>query len=316
LSNNRLEEISENSIKKYFISKPIKFNNIFFNIYNNKLYLYNTILNSFIQFFIFLFISIIIIFYISRKISNKIITPINEITNLISNYNTFKNFTPIEINKFSQYEIINLASKFNIMGLELKKYILNMEDLVLERTQKIEEQNVKLEVLNKKLRDISITDELTSLYNRYFFNEIFKKDYKLAYREKLYINFAIFDIDYFKNINDTYGHLAGDYCLRELGKIIKNHFNRENDKIFRYGGEEFVVYYLSKNPSNFEIALENLRNNVENNLFEYNSLKIKFTISIGAISKIPNTDKYEKIITIADMNLYNSKNKGRNRLTI
>jgi diguanylate cyclase (GGDEF)-like protein len=320
--NNNFYSLKPNTIdlientNKYFISKPLIFDNTNLYIFRNKSIIYNAILNYLFFFLIIFSISFIIVFFISKKIANKITTPINNITDTISDYKNFKNFIPIDINKFSEYEVITLAEKFNKMGLELKNYIQNMEDLVLKRTQKIEEQNLNLELLNKKLRKISITDELTSLYNRHFFNEMFIKAYKLAYREKLYINFAILDIDHFKNINDTYGHLAGDYCLKELGKITKNHFNRENDMIFRYGGEEFVIYYLSKESTNFDKSLESLRIDIQNNLFNYDGFDIKFTVSIGAISKIPDTNKYEKFIMLADKNLYKSKNSGRNKLKI
>ncbi|WP_165973940.1 GGDEF domain-containing protein [Marinitoga lauensis] len=154
------------------------------------------------------------------------------------------------------------------------------------------------------------------MYNRRYFNEKFLEDFKFAYREKLYVNFALIDIDHFKRINDKYGHIAGDYCLEELSKIFRKHFHRVTDKIYRYGGEEFVIYYLSKKTEKFKEKLEELRKDVEETEIFYENKIVKFTISIGAISKIPEDIDYIKFIKIADNNLYKAKETGRNKVVI
>ena len=88
-----------------------------------------------------------------------------------------------------------------------------------------------IEQQNEQLKHMSITDELTGLSNRRSFDEQFSKDFSLAYREKLYFNFAIVDIDHFKLVNDKYGHQIGDKCLQLLAYAFKKAFNRSSDKI-------------------------------------------------------------------------------------
>ncbi|WGS64021.1 diguanylate cyclase [Marinitoga aeolica] len=317
LQNHSTKIISSNYQNKCCF-KSITFsinNNINLSILEDKHIVFKNIYKSLIFFILILLFIPLFTWPIARYISSKISNPLIYITKIIGNFN-FKKFQPVKIKKDFDDEIKLLATKFNFMGSELTKYINNMEKLVAERTKKIEEQKKELEQLNKRLKNISITDALTSLYNRRFFNESFISDYKFAYREKLYINFAIIDIDHFKKINDNYGHLAGDYCLKEFGKILKKHFHRDNDKIFRYGGEEFVIYYLSKSSTPFKTMLESIRKDIEKNEFKFEDKFIKFTISIGAISKIPETNDYKNFLEIADNNLYQAKNLGRNKIII
>lgn len=316
IQNNNANQINNYNIGDCCLkSNTFNINNMTLGILKDKYSIYKEIYNSLIIAILIFIVISFFIWLIAKIISTKITNPLLHITNSISNFN-FKEFKPITIKDDFEDEIKSLSIHFNSMGKELIKYINDMEELVKDRTKKIEEQNKKLEQLNIKLKSISITDELTSLYNRRYFNEIFISDYKFAYREKLYINFAIIDIDHFKQINDKYGHLAGDYCLSEFGRILKNHFHRDNDKIFRYGGEEFVIYFLSKKLTQFETLLESLRKEIENTKFNYKDTSINFTISIGAIAKIPETEDYKNLIMLADNNLYKAKNSGRNKTII
>jgi len=161
-----------------------------------------------------------------------------------------------------------------------------------------------------------IEDELTGLSNRRSFDDQFSKDFSLAYREKLYFNFAIIDIDHFKLVNDKYGHQIGDKCLQLLAVAFRKTFNRSSDKIFRYGGEEFIIYSLSKDKEKFYDILEILRDNVEKANMEVNGVNVKITISIGAISLIPPFNEYERYLKMADDNLYKAKALGRNKVVI
>ena len=317
LQNDSVQKITKDYSKNCCL-KSINFNidqDIYLSILEDKDFVFKNIDDSLVL-FILIFVSIpFITWLIAKFVSSQISTPLIYITKNISEFN-FKKFKPIEIQDSFDDEIKLLAIKFNSMGKDLTKYINDMEMLVNQRTQQIEEQKKELERLNINLKNISITDALTSLHNRRFFNESFISDFKLAFREKLYINFAIIDIDHFKKVNDKYGHLAGDYCLKEFGKIIKKHFHRDNDKIFRYGGEEFVVYYLSKSRTIFETLLEDLRKDIEETEFHFENNFIKFTISVGAISQIPKMDDCKRLLKIADDKLYKAKDTGRNKIII
>lgn len=100
----------------------------------------------------------------------------------------------------------------------------------------------KLKIANKKLENVSYTDSLTTLHNRRYFNLVYERELKRAQRTHSYITFMMLDIDYFKQYNDTYGHLEGDYALKSVAKVLKDTLKRPSDYVFRLGGEEFGVF--------------------------------------------------------------------------
>lgn len=164
---------------------------------------------------------------------------------------------------------------------------------------------IKLKNYINKLEEINKRDFLTELYNKSQFYENLKKVEK---EEKIYSIFFI-DIDDFKKINDTYGHIIGDHILEELGKMIKKY---ENKMIlpFRYGGEEFSILIKKYDRKKSYLIAEELRKKVEKNIFYKN---IKITIS-GGIADNSNIDNYSDIIEMADSKLYIAKNNGKNKI--
>ncbi|GAB6189349.1 hypothetical protein JCM30566_10880 [Marinitoga arctica] len=311
-----IQKIDQAHLKKMFLTNnKVIFRDIEIQLLETYDDLFQSIRRAILVFIGTVGIAVVVSWVISKYLSSYMVNSINKITKIIENSKPGK-YNKIEIDDSYEEELKRLSLKFNEMINELNMYINNMEEMVEERTKRINEQNKMLKRLNEKLKETSIKDDLTKLYNRRYFNERFIEDFKFAYREKLYINFAIIDIDHFKNINDKYGHLAGDYCLKELSKIFKTYFHRSTDKIYRYGGEEFAIYYISKDNQKFKELLETLKNDVENREFIYENKKIKFTISIGAISSIPENTDYIKFIKIADDNLYKVKRSGRNKIYI
>jgi two-component system cell cycle response regulator len=157
----------------------------------------------------------------------------------------------------------------------------------------------------------SITDPLTGLYNRNFLNEVLNKKIKEAKRYNFPLSLAMLDIDFFKKINDTYGHLTGDCVLKELALLLKHHF-RESDIIARYGGEEFVIIMPFSDLKNACKRIDNLRKNIEKYNFCNSGLKV--TISAG-VEEYNFKDDMDTFIDKADKKLYVSKTEGRNRVT-
>ena len=120
------------------------------------------------------------------------------------------------------------------------------------------------------------------------------------------------DIDHFKKINDTYGHLAGDFVLKEIAKIIKDSI-RKSDICGRFGGEEFVIVLPNTKLSGAMKLAERIRETIQNHTFDFNGKKINVTVSIG-ITSVGVNDSYESLISRADEALYEAKEKGRNRI--
>jgi diguanylate cyclase (GGDEF)-like protein len=151
-------------------------------------------------------------------------------------------------------------------------------------------------------------DSLTQIYNRNMFNRLIEKKIYEARLQKSSFVFVIFDIDFFKKVNDTYGHLAGDSVLKEITALTKEHI-RVNDIFARWGGEEFVIVLDTDMKKGFEIA-ESLRKNIERKKF---SIVNNITCSFG-ITDFREKDSLNKMIKRADESLYEAKSGGRNRV--
>ena len=170
----------------------------------------------------------------------------------------------------------------------------------------------KINFMYTQTKQLSVTDNLTRLFNRRHFDFEFDREFKRAKRYNNDLSIAIIDIDYFKKINDTYGHSCGDYILKEVAFLIKDNF-RQTDIVCRYGGEEFAVILTETSKETSHIPLERLRKRVENNKFNFKGQKINLTISIGLTSQT-DTESCFDMFDIADKALYEAKNSGRNRV--
>ncbi|MEJ5258403.1 MAG: GGDEF domain-containing protein [Fervidobacterium sp.] len=256
----------------------------------------------------------LIVLILSRQLSKKLSLSFEIVSREIREHSrtSFK-----EIKNYDKYkdELKGFITSYNEIGQEHDNYVKETDRIVEEKTAQIYEQN-------ELLMEISTTDALTGLHNRRHFDESFPKDFNIARREGFYINFAIVDIDNFKEINDKYGHLCGDACLRALAVMIRKCFQRSSDEFERFGGEEFTIYNVSKESDDFakhlnlfrdEVAKMKVRCEKDNSSF----VDVSFTISIGAVSFVPQyTDTFEKIIDKADTNLYIAKRTGKNRVIL
>ncbi len=180
--------------------------------------------------------------------------------------------------------------------------------------------SVAVDITDKKrIEEMSITDELTQTYNRRYFNMTIDKEISRAKRDNKTIGFAILDIDFFKQYNDTYGHIKGDKALKETANCLRYTINRASDYVFRLGGEEFGILVTDINEKNFSLLLEKVRMNIEDlHITHKNStlLKKELTISIGALIFNANNLTSEQAYKNADKLLYEAKENGRNRVVI
>ena len=129
-------------------------------------------------------------------------------------------------------------------------------------------------------RYMSIPVPVTGLKNRRHFEDNLEREFLRAVRYDNNLSFAIIDVDFFKKVNDTYGHSCGDYVLKEVAYLILQTF-RKTDMVFRYGGEEFAVIMTETPIEKAVIPLERLRKSISEYPFSYNGTKIKITVSIG-----------------------------------
>lgn len=169
----------------------------------------------------------------------------------------------------------------------------------------------------KRVEEISITDELTQTYNRRFFNITIDKEILRAKRDGKTLGFAILDIDYFKQYNDTYGHNKGDRALQEVANIIKATINRASDYLFRLGGEEFGILVTDIDEKNFKNLLERVKTNIEDLHINHsqNQASSYLSASFGGVIFNPSiSDK--KMYKSADKLLYKAKEEGRNKVLV
>lgn len=209
-----------------------------------------------------------------------------------------------------------LGENFDFPPSVLDEIQSNIEEIILNFD--IPDAN-KFDVIKKinfmysQTRYISVTDSLTGLYNRRLFEDCLEREFLRAKRYKNNMSFAIIDIDFFKKVNDTYGHTTGDYILKEVAYLILQTF-RKTDLVFRYGGEEFTVVITETPLEKAVIPLERLRKLIEEHVFRHNGIQINITISIGVSEVYENTDSVHKLFEDADRALYKAKENGRNRI--
>ena len=172
--------------------------------------------------------------------------------------------------------------------------------------------------LKKTLSEINrliVIDELTKCYNRRYINEKLPIDIESAKANKLPLSIAMIDIDYFKLINDKYGHLLGDLVLKDITNVIKNNIRGKSDWIARYGGEEFLILFNDTSKEDAYNLSKRIKSVVENSIFKYDDIEINITISIGIASLTSEIDDMDKLIRKADEKLYKAKRSGRNYIS-
>ena len=175
----------------------------------------------------------------------------------------------------------------------------------------------ELEILyQENMNNAAYIDELTKVFNRNYITQAFDAEFKRA--KALHTSFpvVIFDIDHFKNVNDSHGHDAGDYVLTELTTVIKSAGLRERDLLGRWGGEEFLLLVTNSTLEDAIEAAERVRVAVESHKFLYNKIEIPITISLGVANITAEHETYTDLYKNADKALYYSKENGRNQTAV
>ncbi|HEU4556729.1 MAG TPA: diguanylate cyclase [Longimicrobium sp.] len=187
--------------------------------------------------------------------------------------------------------------------------------LRIKRLQdELDQKNRELEVVNKRLRKLSITDGLTELFNHRHVHELLRDEFERSRRSGEPLGVAMIDLDRFKAVNDTYGHPTGDVVLYETARILRE-TAREIDMVGRYGGEEFIA--ILPNTAEDEAArfAERVRAAVEEHVYRDDATEIRMTCSSGVASfPMEDVDSPEELLKEADEALYVAKETGRNRV--
>jgi diguanylate cyclase (GGDEF)-like protein len=174
---------------------------------------------------------------------------------------------------------------------------------------------LKLHKLVQLLGERARVDSLTGLWNRAYFDERWQEEFSRVLRNSRPLSIAIFDVDHFKSVNDTFGHPAGDAVLSGLGKLLRQ-MGRSSDIACRYGGEEFCMIMPDTKPEDAVILCERLRKSLEATLWpRHPERKITMSIGIAGVSEATSLTA-QQIIDECDQNLYQAKKSGRNRVFV
>jgi diguanylate cyclase (GGDEF)-like protein len=168
---------------------------------------------------------------------------------------------------------------------------------------------------HEEIYRLTTIDGLTGAYNKRFFLEALAREINRAVRYDRVVSLAMFDLDHFKRVNDNFGHLAGDYVLRELAGLVQ-HSVRRDDIFARYGGEEFALVLPEVDAPGALLVCEKLRHAVETHVFTFNDQVIPVTISLGirTVERGERDRDVSKFIADADAQLYAAKASGRNKV--
>ena len=204
---------------------------------------------------------------------------------------------------FEKLQMLNDAKKTNE---KLKKSVIKHQEL-----------EKSLRASNKQLELLSTLDGLTGIANRRTFEKFLEREWKSSMRHTQPATAIMMDIDFFKLYNDTYGHQAGDDCLKKVARTIEKSLRRPGDLVARYGGEEFVAILSDTSQKGAFSLAEKVRASVEALEIPHQASPVnKFvTISLGVASRVPERgDASSILISEADQSLYKAKQEGRNRV--
>lgn len=214
-----------------------------------------------------------------------------------------------------QNSLMQLAIMLTVILMGVMTFAWRIFMKVEQQQLQLLESSQVLKHLNLKLEQASYTDSLTGIFNRRYFNLVYEREYKRALRANKSITFMMIDIDFFKQYNDTYGHLQGDVALQSVARTLKTSLLRPGDFVFRLGGEEFGVILTETDAHNSREMAKRLGFNIESLGMEHKGNKKSglLTISIGAICIVPTESmNNEALLHSADSNLYAAKEQGRN----
>lgn len=182
---------------------------------------------------------------------------------------------------------------------------------------RVAERTKELETANRRLEEMTAIDGLTQVKNRAFFDSHMESEWRRNARARHDLSLLLLDVDHFKKVNDTYGHLAGDACLKHMAQLCRECLNRPGDFVARYGGEEFAILLCHTHLEGATVVAERMREKVATTPLDWEGKTITLTVSIGVSSTIPTADSNMKgLIQSADNALYAAKHAGRNRVQV
>ena len=243
--------------------------------------------------------AVILALFLGLFLGHRLVISIKELTHAIRAMNRGDLYQKVSVK--SQDEVGELADSFNKMSEDLH-----------HAYQKLESSNRTISSQAAQLKELSIRDELTQLYNRRYFNEHAARIYSESTRYGHPLTLVIGDLDHFKQINDRFSHAVGDKVLRRVGQLLKE-TTRDSDVVARYGGEEFVIAYTETALEKAVQLCERIRRSMGDVDWTEFGEGLEVRCSMGICSNT-TLGSYEQMLAFADQKLYEAKEQGRNRV--
>lgn len=209
----------------------------------------------------------------------------------------------------------NIAFTRNRQLRTTREQLRASEQAMLEANESLRQQLAEIDLLQDKLRDQANRDPLTGLYNRRYLDTTLERELSRCKREGLPLALMMIDLDHFKNVNDTYGHQAGDEILKMMGDILKG-FARAEDVACRYGGEEFLLLLPKMSLDTALERAESLRQNFSSSALAFGEFRLNTTLSVGVAIYPGHGKSADELLQSADRSLYAAKRSGRNRVEV
>ncbi len=238
----------------------------------------------------------------------------------LSSYSPLKH--NLEVSISSLRRDISNGIQATLRRQEIARHTLSLEALVKERTKQLEHEIQKskraeaaLRLAHDKLALNILKDGMTGIYNRTAFDDALKREWLSHAREKSELSLLLCDVDFFKRYNDTYGHLAGDECLRQVANILNKHARRPSDVAARYGGEEFAILLPNTDVKGACVVAQNIQRSLQERAIPHKRSDVakQVSLSIGIATLEPTyIEPNERIVKLADEALYKVKQSGRN----
>ena len=264
---------------------------------------FTSIVNYFLYIGLTLLVLLILIGLMANRLATKITRPLVNLEGFLEH-------------KLSAEELLPESTISREMEAVTKSLITAREvsdNFQRNLKQQVEDKTKALEELNVKLLESSQRDALTKLYNRGAFDQLALNSHEHFVRQKSSFAILLADIDFFKKVNDTYGHQAGDHCIIEVANALQEMCRPGHDIVARYGGEEFILLLDCSDRADPIAFVESIRKRIEEGYVKFNEHHIKFTMSCGLVTvKEDFSLPLNRLVAIADEQLYTSKRKGRN----
>ncbi|KPU43737.1 response regulator PleD [Oxobacter pfennigii] len=236
--------------------------------------------------------------------------------NCISMRAFIENDTVFKIESMGDKIYMVTAVPVNVMARKL------IVELLKETTQNLvfgdaqHGQDVRIFTMIEHMNRVAVKDALTEVFNRRYINERLPVDLLNAYAKDEPLSIIFADLDFFKKVNDTYGHMAGDAVLKEFAGLLDQHISKDKDWVARYGGEEFMLCLTNTHKSAAVEVAERIRKSMENKVFTVGSNSISITCSFGVhtIDENSRDATADEVIELVDKKLYEAKRLGRNRV--